>query len=144
MELTDATIKTAISLGVCRLFCGEDVGTLWPKPTGTVKLTNSVMHIDPKEISFKTNFKGDLKYWKEAEARFLKQLNNKLPTKYSLKSGGRKVLVEIFVESDDMSKNLFIERIFKLLIVYLIYRINFGHQGRLQSNYQSTNRRHLR
>ena len=65
------------------------------------------MHIDPKEISFKTNFKGDLKYWTEAEARFLKQVNNKLSTKYSLKSGGRKVLIEVFVESNDMSKIFF-------------------------------------
>lgn len=86
------------------MFCGEDVGTLWPKPTGTVKLVNSVMHIDPKEISFKTNFKGESLYWKEVEERFLKHVNNKLPTKYSLKNGGRKVLIEVFVESDDMSE----------------------------------------
>lgn len=96
-----------MSLSVCRLFCGDDIGTLWPKPTGDVKLSNNVVKIDPTAITFKTsNFKKDEVYWQEAESRFIKQLKAKIPTKYSLKSGGKKVVIEVVAETDDMKMTL--------------------------------------
>lgn len=105
MEITPANLPTAVSLAVCRLFCNEDVGTVWPKPTGEVQISNDVVKINPKEITFKTiNFKKEPAYWAMAEKRFHEFQEKKIPTKYSIKAGGKKLVIEVVTETDDMGE----------------------------------------
>jgi hypothetical protein len=108
VELTKENISTAVSLSVCRLYCNEDVGTVWPKPTGEVKISNDVVKINPSDIQFKTNnFKMEPAYWSMAEQRFKDFQQKKIPKHYSIKSGGKTLLIEIIVNSDDMGKKSF-------------------------------------
>lgn len=94
-----------MSLSVCRIYCNEDVGTVWPKPTGKVQISNDVVKINPNEITFKTsNFKKEPAYWAMAEKRFLEFQQKKIPKSYSIKAGGKKMVIEVVVNSDDMGK----------------------------------------
>lgn len=105
MQLTPENIKTAVSLSVCRLYCNEDVGTVWPKPTGEVQISNDVVKINPEEIRIKTdNFKKEPAYWSMATERFVKMQRKKLPKKFSIKSGGKALVIEVNVENDDMGE----------------------------------------
>lgn len=105
VELTDDNLATAISLPVCRLFCGEDIGTIWPKPTGTVKISNDVVKIDPHTISIVTgSFKKAPAYWAMAESRFHEMQMKKKPEKANLENGGKQLKIEVASESDDMGK----------------------------------------
>lgn len=113
VQLTPENIQTAVSLPVCRMFCNDDVGTIWPKPTGTVQIKNEVVKINPNAITFKTeNFKKEPAYWTMAEKRFLDMEKKKLPTKFSLKSGGMNFVIEVVVDDDDMGKKI---KLFNLL-----------------------------
>lgn len=108
IELTDANIATAVSLPVCRLYCNEDVGTVWPKPTGLVQISNDVVKIDPSDIKFRTNsFKKEPAYWKMAEERFQVMQRRQHPKKQSIKSGGKSLLIEVIAANDDMGKRIF-------------------------------------
>ncbi|KAG5681024.1 hypothetical protein PVAND_010490 [Polypedilum vanderplanki] len=104
VELTADNKKTAVSLSVCRLYCNLDaIGTLWPKPTGIVQIGNDVVKISPNEITFKTeSFKREPAYWSMATERFIAMQKKKLPFKYSIRSGGKSLIIEVTVESDDM------------------------------------------
>lgn len=106
--LTPENIKTAVSLSVCRLYCNEDVGTVWPKPTGEVQISNDVVKINPGEITFKTSsFKKEPAYWSMVETRFLAMQEKKRPKKVSIKSGGEALLIEIIAANDDMGEKSF-------------------------------------
>lgn len=88
------------------MFCNEDIGTVWPKPTGEVKLSNDVVKINPNEMKFTTNnFKKEPAYWTLAETRFREMQKTKLPKKFSVKQGGKTLEIEVVVETDDMGKN---------------------------------------
>ncbi|CAG9804653.1 unnamed protein product [Chironomus riparius] len=118
VELTEENKKTAVSLSVCRLFCDEVYGTLWPKPTGEIAPSNEVVKINLHDITFKTNnFKLYPAYWAMATDRFLEMQKKKFPTKYSVKSGGNPLVIEVLVDSDDMTFNLDTYEGYKLKIV---------------------------
>lgn len=105
MQLTPENIGTSVSLSVCRMFCNEDVGTVWPKPTGKVIIDNNVVKINQNGITFKTeNFIKWPAYWEMAKTRFLEMQKKKLPKNMSLKSGGKNFEIEVVVEVDDMGK----------------------------------------
>lgn len=107
MELTAENKQTAVSLAICRLYCNEDLGTVWPKPTGKVSLSNDVVKINPADIKFKTeNFKKEPAYWDMATERFIGMQQKKLPKKYSIKSGGKILTIETAADSDDMTFDL--------------------------------------
>lgn len=55
MEADQQDIENNLSLSVCRLFCGSEVGTLWPYPTGSVKVGNTLVRFDPQKVSFNTS-----------------------------------------------------------------------------------------
>jgi hypothetical protein len=95
-----------VSLSVCRLYCNEDLGTVWPLPTGEVQISNDVVKINPSEIVFKTSsFKKEPAYWAMAEKRFHEmQQKKKIPSKFPLKSGGKALVIEVIVENDDMGE----------------------------------------
>lgn len=104
-ELTPDNIKIAVSLSVCRLYCNEDVGTVWPKPTGEVKISNDVVRIDPNNIKFEENkFKKEPAYWTMAETRFQEMQQKKLPKNVPVKQGGKTLIIEVTVDSDDMGE----------------------------------------
>lgn len=71
-------------------------------------MSKSVVKIDPGKISFKTNsFKKEPEMWALAEERFNDMIVRKLGRKYSLKSGGEDVVVEVISETDAMSEKRF-------------------------------------
>lgn len=101
--MTPENKLTAVSLSVCRLYCNEDVGTVWPKPTGEVRISNDVVKINPNDIIFNTqNFKREPAYWTMATDRFMAMQKKKLPTKYEIKSGGKTLLIDVATDTDDM------------------------------------------
>lgn len=98
---------TAVSLAVCRLYCNEDVGTIWPKPTGAVSISNDVVKINPQDIIFKTeHFKKEPAYWNMATDRFKQMQQKKLPKKYGVQTGGKTLLIDVTSETDDMTFTL--------------------------------------
>ena len=89
------------------MYCNEDVGTVWPKPTGEVQISNDVVKIDPSEISFKTkSFKKEPAYWTLVEQRFQDMQQKKIPKNFSLKSGGKALVIEVIAENDDMGEKI--------------------------------------
>jgi hexosaminidase len=100
VAINEETIQTAISLSVCRMFCGDDIGTLWPKPTGDVTVKNYVMQIDPDQIRFRTATYR--KYWTEMEDRFKQQIKAMIPKNTEVNGGGRTLLIEILMDNDEM------------------------------------------
>lgn len=87
------------------MFCGEDVGTLWPKPTGQVTLANDVVKIDLDKITIKSDsFKMAPAYWTMAESRFYEMQRKKKSDKVKLESGGKEFNIEVISETDNMGK----------------------------------------
>lgn len=71
-------------------------------------MIKEVTQIDPNEISFKTNnFKKETEYWEMATKRFREMQDKKIPKKFSLKSGGSQLVVEVAVDSDEMGEKWF-------------------------------------
>ncbi|TDG45450.1 hypothetical protein AWZ03_008073 [Drosophila navojoa] len=87
VELSEENFASAISLPVCRLFCGSDIGTLWPKPTGVVQLEPLMRQVDVANIEFQMPGTKD-NLWKSAEQRWLDLLEAKVPNPKILKKGG--------------------------------------------------------
>lgn len=123
VELTDDNLATAISLPVCRMFCGEDIGTIWPKPTSTIKISNEVVKIDPNTIAIETgSFKKAPAFWAMAESRFHEMQLRKKPEKVNLEHGGKQLKIEVSSESDEMGE----------------WHIAFRHNEILYSNFNVT------
>lgn len=96
VELSEDNFARSISLPVCRLFCGDNIGTLWPKPTGPVKLEPVMRQVDITTIEFQvpgTDSKDTL--WKKTEKRWMDLLHAKIPNRRSLKKGGYQFIVNI-------------------------------------------------
>jgi hexosaminidase len=104
IEITENNIGTAVSFPICRQFCGSEIGTLWPKPTGATKISDMIMHIDHTSIRFVfPAHRAQEYYWKETETRFSSQLKNKLPIPgITVKKGGRNVFIKISVEDSNV------------------------------------------
>lgn len=96
MELSEENFAKAISLPVCRLFCGSTIGTLWPKPTGVVQLEPLMRQVDLANIEFQVpgTAKRD-KLWKAAEKRWMDVLKAKIPNRKILTKGGYQFTVVI-------------------------------------------------
>lgn len=94
-----------MSLPVCRIFCGDDPGTLWPKPSGTVSLDNIVAKLSPNEVQFhliRPNERSS-SFWQANEERFASQIQAKIPKSIKLSNDGNRLLLNIDIESDDVS-----------------------------------------
>lgn len=101
MENT-ADIAKAISLPVCRIFCGNVPGTLWPKPTGAVAMGNMVAKIGPGQITIRAfNHRKDADFWSANEQRLLRQIHAKIPKRVQLKDDGQQLNIDINVEKMD-------------------------------------------
>lgn len=96
VELSEENFAKAISLPVCRLFCGSNIGTLWPKPTGAVQLEPVMRQVDLSNIEFQVpgTAKRD-KLWKATEKRWMDVLKAKIPNRKILRKGGYQFTVVI-------------------------------------------------
>jgi hexosaminidase len=86
-------------LDVCRVFCGPDIGTLWPKPSGPIKFDRTLKQISIEKINLNFQDDRDAKFWKENQERFLKQLTAKLDGE-TLSSGGVGLTVKFHYQKD--------------------------------------------
>lgn len=108
VELPLGSVEDFVSFSVCRMTCGNDGnGTLWPRPTGDIQISNNLVKIDPQAInSITLNFRVERSYWALAEGRFRQMQQRKLPKKWNISSGGKRLMVEVVAESDDMGEKV--------------------------------------
>lgn len=100
VELLDE--KTAISLPVCRIFCGDNIGTLWPRVNGKEKLGNKMARLSPTEMQFNliNQTKRNERFWKANEQRFREQILMKVPHSVNLKDDGSNLMIMIDVKDE--------------------------------------------
>ncbi|XP_043650719.1 chitooligosaccharidolytic beta-N-acetylglucosaminidase isoform X1 [Drosophila teissieri] len=110
VELSEENYAKAISLPVCRLFCGSSIGTLWPKPTGTVRLDTLMRQVDISFIDFNVNGTArQQKLWRAAEDRFMDMLNAQIPDRKVLARGGYRLSVNINTPDEPTPARLTLE-----------------------------------
>lgn len=105
-ELTNDNNTKAVSLPICRIFCGDDPGTIWPKPSGPVTINNIISRINLAAVRLNVlkPSKANEAFWSANEARFLDQINRKIPKSIKLDSQGNGLAVNIeVVKPDDLS-----------------------------------------
>lgn len=56
--LLETDFDSAISLNTCQMFCG-DAGLLWPKPTGSISLGDSIVKIDLNQVKLAESFEDE-------------------------------------------------------------------------------------
>uniref|UniRef100_A0A1A9WKE8 beta-N-acetylhexosaminidase n=1 Tax=Glossina brevipalpis TaxID=37001 RepID=A0A1A9WKE8_9MUSC len=101
-QLNEENLKSALSLLVCHMLCGDTIGTLWPKPTGKIEYESDLLHIDRSDISFDTpEYPLYAHLWQVNEKRFNKIIDNKLPNMGIIKKGGSPMKIVIKLTSDD-------------------------------------------
>lgn len=99
--------ENAISLPVCRLFCGSTPGTLWPRPNGVVRVKNVMARLAPTEVEFKLinqTVKND-QFWTANEQRLREQVLAKVPHSVKLNDDGSRLMITIHVDNDDGKLN---------------------------------------
>lgn len=101
VELSEENFAQAISLPVCRLFCGSQIGTLWPQPTGAVRLDTLMRQVDISFIDINVNATvRKEKLWRAAEERWMDMLEAKIPDRKILARGGYRMSVNINTPDD--------------------------------------------
>lgn len=111
----DSNDRKAVSLPVCRLFCGNEPGTLWPKPTGPIRLSNFIAKINPGTVTVRANDFQDQEYfWEENENRFLEQLRVKVPKTVQLPQDGKNLIVNVKVKSEQTKLTMMTDESYEL------------------------------
>lgn len=120
VPLTEESRAGAISLPVCNLYCNGDgsIGTLWPKPTGQVKIEEKLAAVRPENFVFKVEgLRAETnEYFTEAKDRFVAQLRRMIPLETVLRSDGIKVFVNLQITSGDRTFNFDTNEGYKLRI----------------------------
>ncbi|XP_055846291.1 chitooligosaccharidolytic beta-N-acetylglucosaminidase isoform X1 [Episyrphus balteatus] len=98
VPLDENNFQKAVSMPVCRIFCGDTIGTLWPKPTGPVKFGEYIVHIDRSKIVFEAPKTKASKLWAANEKRFAEQIESKIPDSKDVRDEGRSLKVKINVD----------------------------------------------
>ncbi|XP_068158521.1 chitooligosaccharidolytic beta-N-acetylglucosaminidase [Drosophila tropicalis] len=110
VELNEDNFAKAISMPVCRLFCGSSIGTLWPKPTGEVRVEMLMRQIDVSSIKFNVAGKGHKdKLWGQVENRWLNLIDTQIPSRKTLRRGGYSLSININIEQTEVSPRLTLE-----------------------------------
>ncbi|EDW30345.1 GL17874 [Drosophila persimilis] len=110
VELSEENFSKAISLPVCRLFCDSSIGTLWPKPTGPVRLDTLMRQVDISFIDFNiTGIARKEKLWKAAENRWMDMVDAKIPDRKILTRGGYRLTININTPDDAAPAKLTLE-----------------------------------
>lgn len=103
---------------MCRLYCSDDIGTLWPIPRGKSEFTKDVEKIDENKFSFTVsggNF-SEPELWIMTRDRFVEMQLKKIPSKYPLTPGGKALEISVNIESGDMTLDLETDESYKLKI----------------------------
>lgn len=97
VELTNGQIPA--SLSTCRIFCGVDPGTLWPRINGKISLKEPMIRFDQNAIqfSFHNRAKPDDRFWHINKQRFREQISKKLPPLLNLTYDGNRLMIIIDV-----------------------------------------------
>lgn len=97
-----------MSLAVCRLFCDENPGTLWPRVNGEIKMEESLTSLNPNDIEFDIHSKSDknTQFWRSNEDRLREQIVRKVPKSIKLSDNGSKLVIAVDVENEDAKLGL--------------------------------------
>lgn len=102
--------KTAISLPVCRIFCGEHPGTLWPLVNGKAKLLGKMARLDPTEVQFNliNQTKQNDLFWRSNEQRLREQILAKVPNYIKIKNdlNGAHLMIMVAVKDENAKLGL--------------------------------------
>lgn len=92
---------------VCRIYCGDIPGTLWPKPNGLIKMHTLMARLSPNRMEFNILTKSDAnkEFWTANEQRFTQQITAKVPKRVSLTDEGSRLKIMIQVENLDVKLN---------------------------------------
>lgn len=116
-RINSISTTQAVSLQVCKVFCGTDIGTLWPKPTGSVNLKNIMAKIDVKSVVLSaSNYEDHKRFWDENKDRLLKQIKSKIHRNVELE-GCKALRIDILVESNDAVLTMNTNESYKILTV---------------------------
>lgn len=101
-ELLD-DIESAVSLPVCRIFCGEDPGTLWPKVNGKVNLRMKMSRLSPIAVQFNLvnqTARND-GFWAANEQRLREQILTKVPPSVKINDEGSQLMIMITIMDEN-------------------------------------------
>lgn len=92
-----------MSLPVCRIFCGDEPGTLWPKVNGKADLRSKMARLSPVEIQFNlvNQSKRNEGFWTLNEQRLREQILSKAPHSVKLADDGSHLMIMIDVEDEE-------------------------------------------
>lgn len=101
-------MKTAISLQVCRVFCGEHPGTLWPRVNGKARLSGKMARISPTELQFNliNQSKRNQAFWDSNEQRLREQILAKVPSYAKITDDGSAAHLMINIDVQDENAKL--------------------------------------
>lgn len=107
VQLNESNWNTAISFPVCRLLCSDTIGTIWPKPSGPVKIEPQIVQIDQRKITFQQIPANaiPLKYWDVNVHRFRETLRNKIPSYEKIDKDGHGLEVMVIIHDPQSSSN---------------------------------------
>lgn len=101
IELNESNWNTAISFPVCRLFCSDTIGTVWPKPSGQLKIEPQIVQIDERKITFQSfPIVSHSAYWDVNKKRFLEILRNKIPPNEKIEKDGHGLDISVVLDND--------------------------------------------
>ncbi|KAG5681026.1 hypothetical protein PVAND_010492 [Polypedilum vanderplanki] len=116
-KITSENQNSILALQVCRLYCYEDIGTLWPIPTGNIVNSKTIVQFNSQSINVESELLFDNKYFIEAVNRFKDMQLKKIPSKYPLISGGKRLNVTINVETNDTILNYDTNESYQLTLI---------------------------
>ncbi|XP_053683247.1 chitooligosaccharidolytic beta-N-acetylglucosaminidase [Sabethes cyaneus] len=118
LDANDTAREKAVSLSVCRLYCNEVFGTLWPRPTGEYRRGNNLIHINVYDIQWQwaKAYEALSRNWDSSIERFRGQLMRMVQSGHTLKNGGKRVIVKVAVGADSLVLNYETDESYKLSI----------------------------
>lgn len=116
VEANEQDIENNLSLAVCRLFCGAQVGTLWPYPTGQVKVGNTLVRFNPERVTFDTTTFKNSKQHEAEHKNLLALINAKKPKSLSKALSGSQVLIKFKVTAPEEPFSLDLDQSYELQV----------------------------
>lgn len=96
-KVTEENFSTLRGFETCRIFCGAEIGTLWPRPRGSMSYEKDLVKVNLKSISWKINNSfPNLQLFKD---------NLRLPKNLMTQSGGKSLVFDINLESNDLGND---------------------------------------
>lgn len=134
IQISPSNIQSLQSSSVCRLSCHkEEFGTIWPKPTGEIIISNTVVQLDMSVHGITINgMEDESGPRRRAYNRFRDMLQKKLP-KHEIKSGGQMLTVNSIAQESDMSKS-FISMQLSVQLTANTFSIIARHRRELQAD----------